>query len=264
MSSALFGRVARLLVGPDEIEGLRLAFTVRRNGDGFDGATLTVWGLNADAFGALGRTGVRSGLVAGYETRAGTIILGTTVPGSLSRSVLAGEQVTTWQVQEGGDVLAGRRLALSWGGQVRASEVLAQIARDLGLSWQAVELPRDPTYARGWTSYGAPRASLDVLAADCGCRWGVRAGRLTLIPISGAARTRTPVLSPTSGLVGYPEAADRGRVVAVSLLDPGLLPGDRYRVEGDAYPGDYIAETVEHRGDTFDVPWYTTLTGRRA
>lgn len=264
MSTALFGRVARLRVGDLEIEGLRVAFSVRRNGDGFDGATISAWGLSADQFGALGRPGVRSGLVAGYESRAGTIILGTTVPGSLARTVQAGEAVTTWQVQEGGDVLAGRRLSLSWGGQVRASEVLAQIARDLGLLWQAADLPRDPTYARGWTAYGAPRAALDVLAADCGCRWGIRAGRLTLIPISGAVRERTPVLSPTSGLVGYPEAADRGRVVAVALLDPGLLPGDRYRVEGDTYPGDYIAETVEHRGDTFDIPWYTTITGRRA
>lgn len=84
------------------------------------------------------------------------------------------------------------------------------------------------------------------------------------MPISGAVGTRIRVISPTTGLVGYPDVADQGRVIATTLLDPSMLPGDRYRVEGELLAGDYVAETVEHHGDLYGVPWYTVLTGRPA
>lgn len=258
----LFGRVATIQVGEQEISGLRVAFVVRRSGRGFDGAEIQVWGLSLDRYGALGRPDTTTRLVAGYAARHGLVIAGTTVRGSLQRVIDGGEAVTVWQVQEAARGLARTSLSRSWRGQVSASEVVAQVATDAGLSWTRGDLPRDPTYARGYTILGTVRQALDTLAADCGCTWGIQGGRLVLLPIGDAARTRIPLLTPGSGLVGYPEQQDRGRVRAVSLLDPGLLPGDRYSLGGDWLAGDYIAETVEHRGDLYGAPWYTTVTGR--
>lgn len=260
---AKLGRYCVLQVSPDrEIEGLRVRFKARRNGRALDAAQLDVWGIDPATYGQLVRAGTVTTLIAGYGDLHGELLRGQVVPLSLRRVVESGEVVTTWQIQEAAAGLRTVRLAASWPGPVLASEVLAYVAEALGVSAPRQALPRDPSYARGYVAFGAARDTLDTLAADCGCRWSVQAGRLVLLPVSGSLRVRVSVFDPSSGLIGYPEQVDGGRVRACVLLEAGLLPGDTYRIGGGTLPGDYIAEIVEHDGDTHATPWYTWVTGR--
>jgi hypothetical protein len=47
-------------------------------------------------------------------------------------------------------------------------------------------------------------------------------------------------------------------------MQPGILPGDTYRLGGDTLAGDYVAEQVEHAGDLWGAEWYSYVTGRVA
>jgi hypothetical protein len=264
-----FGRVARLQIQVpgqlgQEIDGLRVRLRSRRSGKGFDGAQIDVWGLSTDSYGQLGRGDTITRLVAGYQDGPGEVMQGQVVPLSLRRVVSEGEVVTSWQVQEATTALASVTLATSWPGAVKASEVLSYIAGALGLSLPAQALPVDLVYARGFTAYGRARQVLTTLATDCGCTWSVQAGRLVLLPLSGALRTRAFIFAPASGLIGYPEQVDGGRVRSTTLMQPGILPGDTYRLGGDTLAGDYVAEQVEHAGDLWGPEWYTYVTGRVA
>lgn len=254
-------RVARVSIGELELDGLRTSFRVRRNGAGFDGAALDVWGLDADTAGNLADRSTVVELVAGLEGQTGVLVRGTVVPDSMTRDLYAG--TTSWQLTEQGSGLRDVMLSASWSGAVRASEVLDYIAGQLLAGRAQATLPRDPTYARGYVLAGRSRVALDSLAADCGCRWSVQAGRLCLLPLSGPARPRIVEWGPDSGLLGVPEQADKGRVRIRVLLAPAALPGDAYRVGGDYMAGDYIAEQVDHDGDTHGDAWETTITGRR-
>jgi hypothetical protein len=244
-----------------EVEGLRVRLRVRRNGRSLDTAALDVWGIDPTTYGQITSPTTQTRLIAGYQDIHGELLRGTVVPLSLRRVVEAGEVITSWQIQEAATALRLTRLASAWPGPVRASEVLRYVASALGLSPPREQLPRDPSYARGYTATGGARDVLDTLAGDCGCRWSVQSGRLVLLPLAGPARVRASLYEPPE-LIGYPEQVDDGRVRACLLLEAGLLPGDSYRLGGDTLAGDYVAEIVEHTGDTHDVPWYTYVTGR--
>lgn len=265
--SISFGRVARLQIQVpgqlgQEIDGLRVRLRSRRSGKGFDGAQIDVWGLDLDTYGQLGRADTITRLVAGYQDHNGEVMQGTVVPLSLKRPRTGGDVITSWQVQEAGHALVSTTLSASWPGVVNASEVLDYVAGALGLSRPVQELPQNPAYGRGWVCYGRARQVLDELAADCGCRWSIQAGRLVLLPLSGEVRIKAFSFAPASGLVSIPEQVDGGRVRATVLMQPGIQPGDTYRVGGDVLAGDYVAEIVEHAGDSWGTEWYSYVTGR--
>lgn len=247
-----------------ELEGLRIRFRVKRHVGKLDGAQLDVWGLALDTYGQIARSDTVTRLVAGYVGSTGELLQGTTVAGSLRRVVQDGEVVTTWQVQEAAYRFAGVILSASWQGSVTATELLDYVADAVGLSRVQQALPRVPTYARGYVLSGSARDALRALAADCGCSPSVQSARLVLVPLDGSpARVRGLVLAPDSGLLGWPEQSDKGRVRVRSLLQPGLLPGDAYRVGGSTLTGDYVAEEVEHAGDSGWAEEYeTVVTGR--
>jgi hypothetical protein len=260
----MFGRIAKIQIGPEELDGLAVRFNVRRVPGKLDGAQLDVWGLSQDAYGQIGRSGVQTRLIAGYaDAGTGLLVEGTTIRDSLRRVVQDGEVVTSWQVQESASGLARVRLSASWPSSVTAEELIRYVAGQLQVAVAPVVLPRSPTYARGYVLSGSAREALSTLASDCGCRWSIQAGRLVLTPQNGqAARVRAVVLGVGSGLIGYPESSDGGRVKVMSLLHPGIMPGDAIRVEGPTLPGDYVVEQLEHRGDLWGQDWYTALTLR--
>ena len=254
-------RVARVSIGALELDGLRVRFRVRRSGKGFDGASIDVWGIDADTAGNLARRDTVVEVVAGLDSLTGILVRGTVVPESLTRDIYGG--VTSWQISEQGRGLRDVFLSASWRGSVRASEVLDYIAGQVLAGRVQTTLPRDPTYARGYVLAGRVRPALDTLAADCGCRWSVQAGRLCLLALSGPTRPRIIEWAPDSGLLGVPQQVDDGRVRARVLLAPSALPGDAYRLGGDYMAGDYIVEQVDHDGDTHGEAWETTVVGRR-
>jgi hypothetical protein len=265
----MFGRLASLQIQPStgsgvEIDGLRVRFRVTRLPGKQDSAALDVWGLSLDRYQQIGQVDTVTRLVAGYEdTGTGELLQGTTVRGSVRREALDGEVVTSWQVQEAGQRLLTVQLAASWSGSVTSEELLDYVARQLGVARVQQALPRVVTYARGYTLPTSPRAALEAIAGDCGCRWTLAGGRLLLVPLNGSpARVRSVVLAPDSGLVGWPQQEDRGRVLCTALLQPGLLPGDSYRIEGRQLAGDYVVEEVSHAGDVWGDDWYTTVKGR--
>ena len=267
----MFQRVVRLAIDPtngqgQEFEGLRLEFSTRRTSQGLDAANLRVWGLGEDSYGQIQRSDTLVRLIAGHlDTGTGVLMQGTVVKDSLRRRVEAGEVITEWQVHEAGVSLASVRLSASWQGQVTAREVANYVADQLGVGRLQQELPTEARYARGYVVSGDARQVLRTLAADCGCTYAIQGGRLVFVPRAGTLRTRSLSFGPDSGLVGWPEAADGGKVVAEVMLAPSVLPGDLYRVEGELLAGDYVAEVVEHDGDSgWSNPYYTRSTGRRA
>lgn len=265
----MFGRIARLQIQPPsgvgvEIDGLRVRFRVHRIPGKQDSATLDVWGLDLDTYQQIGDYRTITRLVAGYEDGPlGEVCQGQTVRDSVRREVADGEVVTTWQVQESATYFQDVRLAAAWSGAVTSDELLDYVARQIGATRAYQAAPRTVTYARGYVLPPDWRASLTSIARDVGAKWSIANGRLLLVPLDGSAvRVRALVLAPDSGLIGWPQQSDGGNVIARSLLQPGLLPGDSVRVEGDTLPGDYVVQELEHSGDSWGDDWSTTIKAR--
>ena len=265
----MFGRVARLQIQPPsgagvEIDGLRIRFRVRRIPGKQDSATLDVWGLGLDTYQQIGNYQTITRLVAGYDDGPlGEVCQGQTVRDSVRRQSTDGEVVTTWQVQESATYFQDVRLAAAWSGSVTSDELLAYVARQIGATPAYQAAPRTVTYSRGYALPPDWRAALTSIARDAGARWSIANGRLVLVPLDGSAvRVRAIVLGPDSGLIGWPQQSDGGNIVVRSLLQPGLLPGDAVRIEGDTLPGDYVVQELEHSGDSWGDDWSTTIKAR--
>jgi len=64
------------------------------------------------------------------------------------------------------------------------------------------------------------------------------------------------LLTPETGLVGSPTPAADGRVSAVTLLQPDLVPGRQVEFRTEHVTGHYVCETAAYVGETAGQDWY--------
>lgn len=264
----LYGRRTAIEIGdPGSVgrrfDGLRITFAIRRSSTAApDAASVEVYNPGAETVAALESPRATIRVIAGYDAPA-VVISGRIVVGSLRVERDGPSRVARLQVQDGGIDLRQTRLSRAWGGTVLGSEIIAYALEASGLARGVIELPLDPTYARGTVTVGALRDTIATVARDAGASWAVQDGALHVWP-ADQERTRTAILlSPSTGLVGSPVLSDEGCVEVVSLLRPTLRPGDVYAVSAAQHSGEYTAIDVEHRGDSHGSDYYTTITGRR-
>ena len=140
---------------------------------------------------------------------------------------------------------------------------------------------------RGIVALGLMRSQLNMIAKSAQARWSIQNGMIVLIPLTGYLPGEAVVLNSTSGMVGVPETTDQG-VRVRSLLNPKIQIGQRVQINEKDITTDYITKqyyknganaenkdgaftanvvadgiyrvmTMDHSGDTRDVPWYTDL-----
>lgn len=199
-------------------------------------------------------------VLAGYEDGGAVeVAQGQTVRDSVSVQRQGPDTILSWSV-------SGSRLALldavpsrSWS-DVRASEVIEYVRQECGIPADVIQLGEDVRFSTGYVCEGSPREELTILARTTGSTWQIVDGRLRILPIGQPSRpARAALWSSTSGLLPSPQQRDDGRIVATSLLEPALRPGDIVRIVDDAYSGDVTVQRVRHEGDTHGIPWYTTI-----
>jgi hypothetical protein len=138
--------------------------------------------------------------------------------------------------------------------------------------------------ARGRVFYGMTRDELREWAEAQDVLWSIQDGKLTLIPKTSYIPGETPIISPTTGLVGIPEQTQNG-IRARVLLNPSLKIGQRIQLDSTVNrfrygldvqsqasnallassiktnaDGFYYVMAADHFGDTRGNEWYTDLT----
>lgn len=247
---------------PDDV--LRIRVTVRRSETpARDRAEVEVWGPGLGLLGELAQPGAVCQVAAGYQSEGDDpplLISGSVVPGSVRTPRRGGSRVASWLVQEGGLSLAGAPVSRVWSGQVLASQVLREVASLAHLPIGSEVLGEDVTYRRGYAAVGSVGDVLADLARDTGSVIGVRDGVIRAYPAGGSERPGAWVIGPDSGMVGDPEPIEGG-VEVISLLLPGMRPGDRYLIDGTERDGEYVAQDVTHDLVTDGTRYYSIVRG---
>lgn len=143
------------------------------------------------------------------------------------------------------------------------------------------------TASRGRAYYGMWRDHMRDFAASVNMDWFIQNGQVILLGknnVLPGASTGT-LLTPTTGLIGYPEQTEQGIKIR-SLLNPNLVPGGLVSIQNSAVlqntvnttvsgsssnsapniqtpisgNGQYKIIFVEHYGDTRGNDWYSDLT----
>lgn len=149
----------------------------------------------------------------------------------------------------------------SFKGPIDTPSVMAQIAGDLGYTFE------NNGVTTQLTDLYLPNTGLEQakdLARAAGCDLYLDDKVLAITPPNVPRKALIPVISPTSGLIGYPTFDGVG-VNFQALFNPGVTFGGSIKLETDVQQaaGEWIVTSVAHRLES-EKPggaWYSTIRG---
>lgn len=149
----------------------------------------------------------------------------------------------------------------SFKGAIDTPTVMSQIAADLGYTFE------NNGVTTQLTDLYLPNTGLEQakdLARAAGCDLYLDDKVLAITPPNVPRKALVPVISPTSGLVGYPTFDGVG-VNFQALFNPGVTFGGTIKLETDVKQaaGEWIVTSVAHRLES-EKPggaWYSTIRG---
>lgn len=208
---------------------------------------------------------------------------------------------TTLAVDDGGTAVREARFdkgGVSFAAGTPIGTVLREVARTLGLGLgnvadfvataQILGI-NTPTLPGRMTFTGSAHDALKRVCSTIGVGFSIQGGVLQLLGKGKALNTAAILLSPSTGLVGSPEAAvdstvslpfakeAKGTVQkspqklhhsntailkAKALLIPGLVPGRVVKMDSAAFNGNYTITDAEYSGQSFGSDWTTSLVLR--
>lgn len=149
----------------------------------------------------------------------------------------------------------------SFKGPIDTPSIMAQIAADLGYTFE------NNGVTTQLTDLYLPNTGLEQakdLARAAGCDLYLDDKVLAITPPNVPRKALIPVISPTSGLIGYPTFDGVG-VNFQALFNPGVTFGGSIKLETDVQQaaGEWIVTSVAHRLES-EKPggaWYSTIRG---
>lgn len=265
----LFKRAVRVIAGPLQIEGLRVQFKIKKTSKKEPNeALVSIFNLSKDSRSKLSDAhGTRLIIEAGYTDTLEQVFSGDAKP--VDHVHDGPDWITKLQCGDGERAYRYQLLAESFKSGTSVADVFAKVADATGLDvTDAVKLVRSEVkeqFTKGYSAHGPASAEIDRLLKGRGLTHSVQDGKLQVLKLGVATSETVIELSADTGMVGSPEHgssnADRkAQILRVkSLLQPGLRPGRKLRVKSEAISGDFVAQTVEHEGDTAGGAWYSTV-----
>lgn len=149
----------------------------------------------------------------------------------------------------------------SFKGRVDVASIMGQIARDLGYSFE------NNGVATQLTDIYLPNTGMEQakdLARAAGCDLYLDDKILAITPPNVPRRVIIPVISPATGLIGYPTFDGTG-VNFQALFNPAVTFGGSIKLETDVQQaaGEWVVTSVAHRLES-EKPggaWFSTIRG---
>jgi hypothetical protein len=149
----------------------------------------------------------------------------------------------------------------SYKGGVDAALVLSGLAQQIGYSFENSGVTA--TLVNPYKP-GSPKSQIESICRDIGCQFAVDEANMVLAvwPAGQSRDGQVVLLSPDSGLVGYPSFTQSG-VQLTTAYNPSLEFGRKVRVESQFEPanGQWMVAALAHRLDS-NVPggqWFTDI-----
>lgn len=236
---------------------------------------ISIWNLKKETRDRIVEPDTFVVLYAGYEEEDGPVLV---AAGNVTfgYSYIDGPNwVTELELKDGYANVRDTVVSMGYGPGARASVIIRELARQMGLHLVMSNDAPDRTWQNGFSFYGAAYKALHKVVQGTGLEWSIQNAELQVIPRRGVTPRQAVVLSSDSGLIGYPERTRRGAqekarvkdkrsgdnkdIVSAkqqidgwrveSLLLPQLNPGDLVKLESRTVEGWFRIEELRHTGD---------------
>lgn len=151
----------------------------------------------------------------------------------------------------------------SYGGPTSAASVMASLATQEGFAFEnsgVTVMLADPYFP------GTPYAQMERCAKAGGFNMIVDNGTLAIWPKGSNRRGAVPLISPKTGLVGYPAYTSQGIIVRTEY-SPSVGYGSLIQVESEFTPacGQWVVQRLEYRlsAETPGGDWFTIMAAGR-
>ncbi len=149
--------------------------------------------------------------------------------------------------------------ARSYSGTADAAVIMADIAGQMGLAFEnnGVSVPlSNPYYA------GTARVQAERCADAANINWIIDNGKLAIWPMGGSRGGVVPLISPATGMVGYPAYNSSG-IVVKSLFNPSIVYGGAIEVQSSLTPacGKWVVQTLAYNleSETPNGAWFCQM-----
>jgi len=267
--SKLFGRVASVTVDTTKVDGLRIAFKVEQNPSKEpDTLELSIYNLTKDTRANMSKARARVELSAGYTDTQDVIFRG-----DLRRAYTVAEgpdRITKIFCGDGEVAFRTSRINKTYKPGHDIIKMIKDMAGTLGVDTKdAIDKIGQGTFRGGLTQLfkgksvsGSAADALDEMLKGLGYQYSIQDGQLVVVPKNEATDHEAVLLSPTTGLLGSPEAGEDGKISILALLQPRLKPFRKLKLDSLSLKGFYRIEKATHTGDTHGAPWQTQIEAR--
>lgn len=245
---------------------LRVSFKIERStSKDHDKAEILIYNLSREHRSDLQQKKIACTLLAGYAGATFELFNGTL---TFAQTVQDGtDWITKIQLADGIEKIKSSRVNIGLRGPVTSQQAFNAIISAMGLQpgntaeKTGTSLRQSLTqFVNGLTMSGKAELQLDKLAKAFGYSWFVQGGALHLLGPNETLAGQVVSLRPGVGLIGSPQAGEKGVLKVRSLLQPGLLPGYKVHVESaQVKPADFKIEKATYLGDTWGTDWYADL-----
>jgi len=272
-----FGRKIKLIAGSADTGGgkewtdLRISFLVEKDDNLTpDKAQIQIYNLNETSRKYL-TLEMPIVLQAGYGENLRTLFKGTIDKLNGIEHLHAKPDLITKIKATDGGLLWDSNSAISFKTSTTIQNCIQQLALSAGFNIGYID-PELPviTLKRGYCMVGYTHAVLSDLADMLGAVSFIQDGLFYVVKQGNKTQEKMVLLTPDSGLIGSPEAADlsadkgtKTKVKAlkiVCLLNGLIKPRKALQLKSTEYDGIYIPKKVKHEGDSgWDNEFYTTI-----
>lgn len=262
----LFKRNWRLQVGRQEFTGLRIAFKVVRDNDARPNpAEISIYNLKDESRAKVQAENVAVILEAGYGTHLEQLYAGDVRQATHIKDGV--DWLTKIKSGDGERQYRTARINLGFNKGTPMVTIVKQIAEATGIpvgnildkAQQGDVSGALTETVNGMAISGRAFDELDGIMRSLGYQLSIQDGALQALERTATTTESVLVLSASSGLIGSPEAGEKGVVKAKSLLQPGARPGRRVKLESRAIEGFFKVTMATHVGDSHGADWYTDL-----
>jgi hypothetical protein len=154
--------------------------------------------------------------------------------------------------------------------KAEAAKQIASYMQTSGLSVDPAQLEAiEGSLPNGMAVSGNAAKNMTKLVEGAGYSWSIQDGKLQIRKKGQAAKGKTLLISPDSGLVGSPSHVTPNsnntkkvaHVKAQCLLFGNIVCGCKIAVQSENINGVFLVDSVEHHGDTWGQDWYTEVEG---
>lgn len=250
-----------------EITEARIAFDVKKTtGAEPNKCTIKVYNLAPTTRAELEQKPLRVILHGGYDGVLKLLALGDLDRG-WSQPESSVDVVTTLEVGDGLRAYSHARVSKAYRPPITLKQVISDAAKSMQFPLPPLPAEFNRTLPSGFSADGPTRDLLEKVLSPLGYTWSSQNGKLVILKGGELKPGAGFLLSPETGLIGYPEVSPpdwngKSEVKCDNLLYPELEPHVRGRVDTTLHKSTIRLTEVNHTGDTEGSDFRTSVVGK--